>query len=256
MFDGSSPVGDWSVLIERLARTEVFGRWQQQEPALAAVPCLADLPTHTGREVDRHGADQIVGALVRLAATDGMADPDAALVLVHLLSDGIHALAARLNRGRPSRPVLCLVIGELTCRIRSFPWRRRTRAHAANLLLDTKHALLDELPPLAPDGDPRDVLLDPFHSLWPALLTDPQAPAAGECELAELLGWADANQVARVDDLRLLVRLHEQTGYGTGSRHLVAAEFGINERTLRRRRDRTLAALRAAGPRFLAERAA
>ena len=57
--------------------------------------------------------------------------------------------------------------------------------------------------------------------------------------------------MAGADDLRMLVSLHERAGYGTGSRHRIAAEFGINERTLRRRRDRTLTALRAAGPRFL-----
>jgi hypothetical protein len=256
VFHGSSPVGDWSVLLERLARAGVFGRWQQQEPALAAVPCLTDLPSHTGRGSDPADSDEIVGALVRLAAADGMADPDAALVLVHLLSDGIVALAGRLNRGSPSRRALCLVVGELTCRIRSFPWRRRTRAHAANLLLDTKHALLRELPQHGPDGAPRDVLLDPFNPVWSALLTDPAPAVTAEGDLAELLGWAGANQVAGADDLRLLVRLHELSGYGTGSRHRVAAEFGINEKTLRRRRDRTLAALRAAGPRFLTEQAA
>jgi hypothetical protein len=35
-----------------------------------------------------------MGALVRLAAADGADDPDAVLVVLHLLSGGVHALAA------------------------------------------------------------------------------------------------------------------------------------------------------------------
>lgn len=255
MFHGSSPVGDWSELVERLDRAGAFPRWQRQEAALAAVPHLVDLPSRTGREVDRADADRVLGALVRVAAVDGMDDADAALVLVHLLSDGILALAARLNRGRhPFSREVSLVISELTCRIRSFPWRRRTRAHAANLLLDTKHVLLGERPALGPDGQPQDVLMDPFDPTWLAVEASPPGPP--EQELTELLSWADRNDVAAADDMRMLVRLHEQAGYGTASRHRVASEFGIDERTLRRRRDRTLAALRAAAPRYLQDHAA
>ena len=253
MFHGSSPVGDWSVLLERLDRVGAFSRWQRQEPALEAVSSLADLPCHTGRDADRGDSDRIVGALVRVAAVDGGADADAALVLVHLLSDGVVALAARVNRGYASRRAVSLVIGELTCRIRSFPWRNRTRAHAANLLLDTKHALLGERPKLGQDGVPRDVLLDPFDAAWSSF---PASPAEPDGVLEDLLYWAERNNVAGADDLRMLVSLHERAGYGTGSRHRIAAEFGINERTLRRRRDRTLTALRAAGPRFLHDHAA
>ena len=60
MFHGSSPVGDWSELVERLDRAGSFSRWQRQETALAAVPRLADLPSRTGREVDRADADRVV----------------------------------------------------------------------------------------------------------------------------------------------------------------------------------------------------
>ena len=255
MFHGSWPVGDWSVLVDRLDRTGVFAGWQQREAALAGVPCAADLPARTGRDVDRAEADGIVGALVRVAAVDGGADPDAALVLVHLLSDGIVALTARLNRRRVSqyRRVLLLVVGELTCRIRSFPWRRRTRAFAANLLLDTKSVLLGELPVQAPDGGPLEVPVDPGDPV----LVVPQADSTDrDPGLDDLVCWAESNDVVGADDLRMLVALHQPAGYGTGRRHSIAAEFGISERTLRRRRDRTVLALRAASPRFLQDHAA
>lgn len=110
-----------------------------------------------------------------------------------------------------------------------------------------------EGPKLGQDGVPRDVLLDPFHAAWSSLRASPAEP---DGVLGDLLCWAERNNVAGADDLRMLVRLHEGAGYGSGGRHRVAAEFGINERTLRRRRDRTLTALRAAGPRFLQQCAA
>jgi hypothetical protein len=255
VFHGSSPVGDWSVLVERLDRTGVFARWQQREAALAGVPGPAYLPARTGREVDRAEADEVLGALVRVAAVDGGADPDAALVLVHLLSDGVLALTARLNRRRVSqyRRVLLLVVGELTCRIRSFPWRRRTRAFAANLLLDTKSAVLGELPVIAPDGGAPEIPVDPSDPV----LTVPRDDSTDQDPgLDDLVRWAAVNDVVGADDLRILAALHEPAGYGTGRRHHIAAEFGISERTLRRRRDRTVLALRAAGPRFLQDNAA
>ena len=96
MFHGSSPAGDWAALLERLDRTGAFPRWQGQEAALAAVPCLADLPSHTGRGAERAAADRIMGALVRIAAVDGRDDTDAALVLVHLLR-----IPAAPNDGNP-----------------------------------------------------------------------------------------------------------------------------------------------------------
>ncbi len=255
MFHGGSPVGDWSVLLERLDRTGAFGRWQAWAPELAEVPSLTALPSCTAVDTDRGATDRVLSALVRVAAVDGMADPDAALVLVHLLSDGIQSLASRLPH--PLAEALALVAGELTCQIRSFPWRRRTRAHAANLLLDTKHALLGELPALGPDGARRDVPVDPFDPRWrslpaPAEVRDPQ-----DVTLADLMRWAERNNIADAADLRMLVALQQRTSYGTGSRrHRIADELGMNERTVRRRRDQTLAALRAAGPRFLEEQVA
>ena len=105
---------------------------------------------------------------------------------------------------------------------------------------------------LGPERRPRVALWDPFYPGW---LTFEAAPPARD-DWADLLGWADQNNVAVADDMRMLLRLHQLAGYGTNCRHRVAAEFGINERTLRRRRDRTLAALRHAAPRFLEDRAA
>ena len=50
----------------------------------------------------------------------------------------------------------------------------------------------------------------------------------------------------------MLLDLERRRGYGTATRHRVANELGINERTVRRRRDRAIAALRQAAPTYLA----
>ncbi|MGS0688873.1 hypothetical protein ACVBEQ_27610 [Nakamurella sp. GG22] len=254
MFHGVWPVGDWAVLLERLDRSGAFGRWQQEEPSLAAVPALADLPSLTAPEVGRTDTDLVLGALIRVAAVDGGDDSDAALVVVHLLSAGVLVMASRLGGGRAE--VVSAIVAELTCRVRSFPWRRRTRAYAANLLQDTKHAVLQELPALRADGARREIPFGPSDSVWQSLEnTDPWS-AAPDITLPEVVRWAQRNAVAADEDLRMLVRLHQQAAYGTANRHRIAGELGINERTLRRRRDRTLTALRAARPRFLRDRAA
>ena len=53
-------------------------------------------------------------------------------------------------------------------------------------------------------------------------------------------------------DLLMLLDLERRRGYGTATRHRVANDLGINERTVRRRRDRAIAALRQAAPTYLA----
>jgi hypothetical protein len=50
----------------------------------------------------------------------------------------------------------------------------------------------------------------------------------------------------------MLLDLESRRGYGHPARHHVAHDLGINERTVRRRRDRALDALRRAGDTYLA----
>jgi hypothetical protein len=193
-------------------------------------------------------ADEVIGALVRLAAADGADDPDAVLVLLHLLSGGVRALAAKL--AHLSDNILPLVVGELTCRIRRYPWQRRTRAHAKNLLLDTKQALLrGELRASLPN-QPGVVLVDPHDPGF--RLLDVAQKEEDDVDVVDLLLWAGGHGVAPLQDLLMLLDLERRRGYGTATRHRVAGDLGINERTVRRRRDRALAALRQAGPTYLA----
>ena len=170
MFNDPAIAGSWPNLVERLDRTGRPTAWATRATALAGLRSVGDLPAMVAEHVPPARADDVIGALVRLAATDGADDPDALLVLLHLLSGGVQALATKL--AHLSDNILALVVGELTCRIRRYPWQRRTRAHARNLLLD----------------------------------------------------------------------LEQRRGYGTATRHRIADDLGINERTVRRRRPRTCVA--------------
>jgi len=267
MFRCPSVVGSWPVLVGRLDAAGVPASWGAVEPALSGLASVEDLSSWVAPDVDRDRVDAVLGALVRLAAADGGDDRDAVLVLLHLLSDGARALAARLRD--LADEALLLVVGELTVQIRSFPWRRRTRAYAANLLLDTRAALLRELcPGRGRRRVVREVLVDPLDQRAVAGLLDRAVAAPGEdaSELAEMLVWAARTGVAPVEDLVLLAELahpHPPAVLDRGDRHGhavvgergtqgdVARRLQICERTLRRRRDRALAALSAASESYL-----
>lgn len=244
--------GSWPALTARLDRADTIITWSTREPILARASSVAELPALTARDADRAQVDGMIAALVRLAAVDGGDDVDAALVLLHLLRDGALSLAGRLRHRGPD--VLALVVGELTCQIRRFPWRS-TRPYGARLLLDTKHALWHgELRPLVDGRRPHEAFL-----VDPALWLEQPTPASEADEgvtLVDLLVWAAASGVASVEDLRLLVEFEQLRGYGNQARERVAAAWGINERTLRRRRERTLSSLRAAAAEYLAVAAA
>lgn len=255
MFHDTYPVGDWESLADRLDRHATLSRWSEREPVLRGLTSLHALPPLLAAGTDPARADALLGALVRTGCQGGADDPDAVLVLVHLLADGLRAAAARLSD--LSEDMLGLLVGELCVQIRAWPLRR-TRAYAANLLRDTRRGCLRELRPRCARGGEaggsREVLIDPLDPVAARIL-DQQSCADlngddGEFDVADLFTWARRHQIATTRDLQLLLALERERGYGTATRHRVAAAFGIHERTLRRRRDQTLAALRAAAAHY------
>ena len=255
MFHDNAIAGSWSSLAARLDYGQAIARWGDLEPALARVETVDQLPNLLARGTSRSRSDEILGALVRLAAADGHDDPDATLVVLHLLSNG--ALAIAHNLDDLSGDILALVVGELTVQIRSFPWRRRTRAIAANLLLDTRAALWREL---RPQRTPtyrrgRDVLVNPLDQQLVARLLDDVVAGpgdSGEMDLLDVCVWAERTGVAPAADLALLLDVTKARQYGGDAQRRVAARWQIDERTLRRRRNRALGALAAASDAYLA----
>lgn len=243
MFCDDSLAGSWSALTARLDATDALHRWSVMEPALDGLGCVGELTVVLRRGADADRADEVMGALVRSAARDGGDDADAVQLLLHLLSDGVLALAHRMRGPGDLVPV---IVAELTCRIRSFPWRRRTRAYAKNLLLDTKNVLWREGAPHRASSP--EELTPPHCGDWPD--TDPdRATGDDDLDLIDFLMWAARTGVAPPTDLAMLLA-SERAPAGPG-RHAVAREFGVHERALRRRRSKTLSALRAATDRYL-----
>ena len=254
MYRNATPVGGWTELTDRLDGQGALERWALREPTLAGLNCeqLSDL---LRQGVDPALADALLGALVRLGAAAGGADPDAVLLLLHLLSDGAAALAGRL--GDLADDVLGLIVGELTVQIRAFPVERRTRAYAANLLHDTRAAVLRELLPHRSRSRPHaaEVLVDPTDPQRARLLFEQKVSDDQDVDLLDLLVWAERTGVVDGRDVvALLATERARDERPDAQRRFVAAAAaaaGMSPRTTQRRHRQALTALRAARSSYL-----
>ena len=256
--------------LNHLVEGEIWERWLKAEPALSVVGSLDDL--HAWRGLSTDGA---LGALVRLAAWDGGDDELAAIAVVHQLHGGVRRLSCGL--ADLSDDIEGVVVGALWEKIRTFPWRRRTRAYAANLMLDTKAAVLALLQPGRTRRGPEPVVfIDTTTSCLDAIADDrtrlcspDKACEEATTELVALLDWARATRVVSGEDVLLLVELI-QAGYQVADRETprtlrgvcseaavarVAEWRGVCAKTIVRHRNRVVSALREEAPRFLAEAA-
>ena len=247
----------------------VWSRWLAAEPSLGVVGSLDELHALRGRS-----ADVPLGALVRLAATDGGDDQLAGIAVAHQLEGGVKHLMFSLRD--LSEDIDAVVMGALWAEIRSFPWQRRTRAFAASLMYATRASVMDLLlPTWARHGRESVVPVDPQAALTRCLEGTDTWRCGGTSatceqsalELAGLLDWALSSRVIDRDD-RLLLRDLIDAGHevapedtamtlrGTCSQaavRRVAERRGVCGRTVRRRRDQVVATLRASAVRYLAE---
>src|SRR4051794_39359712 len=248
MFHDPTIVGSWPALAARLDDDAVLARWAEVEPDLAGLTTIAELLALWSEDGgDR--ADVVLATLVRLAAVDGGRDDDALLLTLHLLSGLVWTAVAQLRDLSPD--IVTMVVGELACQIRRYPWRRRPRAVAANLGAETRRAVLAELRPRSrrhPDrGEVLTVDGDVTRLVQATACDDPE-----DLDVADLLRWAVRSGVD-VADVALLVatECRRDLRERSADQH-VAAAHGITTRTLYRRRHRTLTALRTMAPKYLA----
>ena len=257
-----SVLGSWPALVARL---DAAGRPQQWSdlPALWALTTVQQLQDWTAAGNPKR-ADGVLGALVRLAATHGAGDAEATLVLLHLLSPGAARVASRFRHLCPDPEAL--ILGELAIQIQRFPFERRCRAHAANLLMDTQAAVWRELRPYRLDhpGRPAERLVDPLDDAktadaeygQPGLLDEPYTDLADsdDLNLVDMLLWAQRTGAVDPVDLAVLVELEyarERPDVDAPQKYVAQAR-GWTVRTVQRRRDRALAALRACSGDYLA----
>jgi hypothetical protein len=249
MFHNPTIVGSWPALAARLDGDAILVRWAAIEPAFAGLRSVDGLLAvwEEGGAADRR--DVVLAALVRLAAVDGGRDDDALLLTLHLLSGLVLTMAKQLADLSPDS--LAVVVGELACQIRRYPWRRRPRAIAANLRAETRRAVLADLRPSSRYHPDRVEVLTATGDI--TRIASATAGGQGEeLDVVDLLRWAVRSGVD-AEDVALLIA----TECNRDRRHrradqMVAAAHGITTRTLYRRRSRALTALRSMAPQYLA----
>jgi hypothetical protein len=256
MFHDDSIAGSWQSLVQRIETTNALARWAVEDLRLAGLNDVThNLLPRLAEGADAAHADDILGALVGRAASDGGNDDDALLLTLHLLSDWVWPLAVQLRD--LGTGMVGVIVSELTCQIRTYPWRYRTRAVAASLRWDTRSAILAEFRPSTPQHRHRaEHVLDPMSPEWEATPLGRIATAVEDDEdidLVELLLWAARAGVDETD-IALLVRTEQARAESClkASDDLVAAEFGLPRRTFFRHRARALDAVRAASRDYLA----
>src|SRR4051794_5246506 len=126
MFYDPTIVGSWPALAERLDDGAVLARWAEAEPDLAGLTTVAELLAVWSEDAGDDRRNVVLAALVRLAAADGGRDDEALLLTLHLLSGLVWTTVAQLRDLSPD--IVAVVVGELVCQIRRYPWRRRPRA--------------------------------------------------------------------------------------------------------------------------------
>jgi hypothetical protein len=248
MFHDPTIVGSWPALAARLDDGAVLARWAEAEPNLAGVTTAAELLAVWSEDGGSDRAGVVLAALVRFAAVDGDRDDDALLLTLHLLSGLVWTLAAQLQDLSPD--IVAVVVGELACQIRLYPWRRRSGPVAANLRAETRRAVLAELRPrvrrhpnwgefLTVDGDVTQLAL--------ATTTDQE-----DVDVVDLLQWAVRSGVDSADVALLIATECARDLRERSADQRVASAHGITTRTLYRRRHRALTALRTVAPQYLA----
>jgi hypothetical protein len=259
---------DWAALTSSRAGRDGLARWAADCPPLRELAELAELPALLDSG-DLDVTDAVLGCLLRRAAVTGADDEVACRVLLRLLMPGLARLARTLTwLANDLDERQGTVLGAATELIRSCTWwRRRTRAIAKNLLMDTHMMLrrsllqptLNDVPVGLPSigsnlADPSQLALHledetaPLRGRLAAALERRQpdlwATEAGEArlEVLHLLAWAKRTGALRPQQIALLVdrELHEVDDEQLGQR------LGIAATSVRRRRDRALVQLRQA----------
>lgn len=238
-----------------------WGRWVDAQPGLAGAGSAAALGSTLRGGADVKRANDLLWSLVRVGCVDGGVDASAVTFVASLLVPGGERLARTLRSLGPD--VDAVVAGQLWLHIREYPWQRRPEAVAKNILMDCRRAVLAEYgastsrraAPLPLDPPELTERLD---QLAPALAADTVA----DLDLLNLLVWARGFGVLQASEAVLLWQLAMGSAAGQpGSRRpggtgwgvtsmaanaAAAAVLHVAERTVRRRRDRAVAALRRA----------
>lgn len=192
---------EWAHLASSPATSAALARWGSLEPALDGWADLDALRTTVHDRTDPERADQLLAALARLAAVTGHGDVLAARVVLQLLVPGAVRLSQSLAQMIGDQATSeAAVFAELTILIRTYPWRRRPRRIAANLLLDCRQRLLRNHYRAQPEISAGLSLHDTVHTA-----ADDHDDRIG---LQDLLWWARRRGILNTFEAQLLVASH------------------------------------------------
>ncbi len=245
-----------------LVDREVWAAWADAEPALCAVSALSQID-----QLETSEADACLGALVRRAQA-GPHRELALFLVLHQLRVYARQMAYEL---RDLSPVIDeLVLSELTAQILSCPAGCQ-HAFATRLRWGTRATVLQQL---KADARHRSQCIETLGLTAEALdrteicrfaVERLGAAEASHRELYDLLDWALSERAITPDMAALIdelvqagdsvtpaTRLELLGATSTAAVELVAARHGVCTRTIRRRRDQVIEALRAVAAEYVA----
>ena len=247
-----------TVVAAEVARAGKWETWCESDPRLAGVACLEDAVADWRVRRDPRGY-QVIAALTAIGSRRGGDDDDAAMAVVVLLGPGIARLASLLRD-------VCEIDD-----VRATVWEEVKLAEpqlgrlAARYLLQRAQQRLTR-PSAGMVSRGYNVSLDQWLG-WAS--NDESGPRQGErcaevaapevedpvTDLADLLTWARQVGVIEAGEVDLIVELVAAAHEGVATedaQRLIGKRHGVAMRTIRRRRDATLARLREAAPAYLA----
>jgi len=258
---------NWPALEERVERSGRWSSWVATETVLAGMKGLDELVAIVEDRGDPGRADALLAALIRLGAVDGGNDQDAAQAVALLLANGAARLARQLRN--LSDNIEEMVAGQVWLQIREFPSRRRRRAIAQNILMDARRAVLRDLG-VDTASRHRGIVVILVDTTAAGTVTDgragafvdhdPGARLGDELTLLAVLEWATGKGVVTDQDAAILLELASLEVAGTvrglnsaAEVRVVAGRRGVNEKTVRRSRDRAVRCLVSAREAYLRE---
>jgi hypothetical protein len=252
--------------LDELVDAERWRQWCHAEPVLAAFDSL-----RTIRALRGQAEDQALGALLRLAATDGGDDQLAAVAVLHQLGWSVRIIARHFWHAADGEAE-GIVTGAMWEQIRAYDWRAHTRRHAQVIHHATRKSVRSVL--LRDDSrwQSRGVIpLNPLSWVFETVMERPEATVGGVANLGAsdqlelLLSWSLLQGVLDEDDVALLEALVEadrqnptipkwmRGACSVAAVEQAASERGVCAKSVTRARDRVIGKLRQAAPAFLDE---
>lgn len=269
--------GSWDALAEQVTTGGAWQRWQLWEADLARVDDLRGLRLAVRDQTQLGLGETLLGALLRIASTNGRDDVLAARAVAHLLTPGAAMMAGWLA-SRGVSDAEAMVAAQVWVSVRTAPVQRWQRRFAANLVWAIRKALaadalacgarstdalfhavdIDVVPELPIGVEPDGAMVAADPDVFAPRRASPTQEV--EDELARLLAWGRDQGLITDEDATLVweVTAASTDPGGTSRRRVgwaeehVGHQYGLTARSVRRRRQRLVQVLAAHHHEYLA----